>query len=209
MKEIKDINFGIKKWYLMPTFYIKIGAALFSLILLIVLFVLSANFSDSLWKEIAGKSQLIFSALLVVCLIVSVLGFLFYFYKIFPDYSIHCFFLSLATTVIYLILVFFFAIFFGSKSRQDMLSSKINDFIVQNENDKKSIWFKNKYKVTEKNLKECIQKYVSERTSQASKLIIIFSMIWLIFVAFLFFVTLFENGDDSTGENTGHFYQIQ
>ena len=193
MKEIKDINFGIKTWYLQPTFIVKILSILLSAVLLIVIFVISSKFSDKLWKSQVGKSQIIISTILFLTLILTVIFYLFYFYKIFPSYSIHCFFISLASSVLYFIFLIIFIISFGRNSRKDKLIQKVWNFI-KNERNKNNCqkWFIDKY--CKNMLKQAVNEYVNERTVKCTKTLLVISIVWLMVIAVLFFITIFESG---------------
>ncbi|OHS96476.1 hypothetical protein TRFO_37332 [Tritrichomonas foetus] len=203
--EISDLNFGIKTWYLQPTFIIKISSVLFSVILQIVLFVLAARASDQLWKISIGRGECVTFLFLTVFLIATVLFFLFYFYKIFPNYSIYMFFASAGAAVLYVIFLFICCIAFCTKSNLSKSSSLIIGFIQNNPENKYVIAFLKKNNInslSDSTLNEAVKKYAELRTTKTMSLLMPFSLIWIVLIVLLDFTALFESKDAEEGQNS-------
>lgn len=201
---IHDINFGITKWYLQPTFIVKIGSAVFSFILMVVLFVCVSRSADSLWKAVMGRTECIIYMILIILLIIPIITFLFYFYKIYPDHTTHLFFGSVISFILYTILFFIALIAFCTKSHSSTCTEKVLKYIQENNQTDLVLSFLSEYKddIEKNGLNTTVSNYVQKRTTKNSSLLMPFSLIWTIFVAFLYFITLFESKDSDERPNS-------
>ncbi|KAK8886317.1 hypothetical protein M9Y10_041779 [Tritrichomonas musculus] len=202
--EIQDLNFGIKTWYLQPTFFVKIGSALISFILMIILFVVISRSSDSIYKAAIGRSECICFMLLAILLLLTVICFLFYFYKIYPDYSIYLFFASAGSSIFYVLIFFICIIAFCTKGKCKKYTQILVLYCQNNYAEKVVTNFLSKYKtdITSPDFNSIVEKYVKGRTTQTSNLLMPVSLIWIILIIFLFFTVLFESKDSEDGRNS-------
>ena len=202
--EIQDLNFGITTWYLQPTFFIKIGSALISFILMIILFVVTSRSSDSIWKASIGRAECVCFMLLAILLLLTVICFLFYFYKIYPDYSIYLFFISIGSSVLYVLLFFICIISFCTKGKYTKYTKTLISYCQDHFGEKDVTNFLAKYKTdpSSPTFTSTIEKYVKGRTTQTSNLLMPTSLIWIIFIIFLYFTVLFEGKETNERRNS-------
>ena len=199
MPGIEDINFGIKTWYLQPTFFVKILSALFSAILQIIIFVIAARAADKLWKNAVGKGEILCMGLLTIFLVASVLLFLFYFYKIFPDFTIYMFFASIASVCLFTLLFFISCGVFGTQSKLKSATNELNTYINGHLTEKCVINFIKDKNIHSDDFLSVLEEYTKSRTTSAMSLLMPFSFIWILLMAVLYFVVLYESSttDDS------------
>lgn len=202
--EIQDLNFGITTWYLQPTFFVKVGSALMSFILMIILFVVTSRASDSIWKSAVGRSECICFMLLAVLLLATVICFLFYFYKIYPDYSIYLFFISVGAAVLYVFIFFISIVAFCTSNKCKKYTDALATFCQKNveENVVKKFLAKYKTDVSSPDFNKIVEKYVKGRTTSTSGILMPSSLIWIIFIIFLYFTVLFEGKDIDENRNS-------
>lgn len=194
MKEIQDINFGVKTWYLKPTFLIKIGTALMSLSLVLYILIITNRFADVLWKQVIGRSHIIQCMFMTFTVIGVAVAFLFYFYKIFGENSLLCFFVSISLGVIYVIEFIVFCGMFASHSKWNEYTDQVINH-VSNTTDAASTWFLEKYNAKTSDssaLSKIVQDYCYSRTVGVKTALLLMSMIWVILYVLLLFVVLFE-----------------
>lgn len=201
--EIQDLNFGITTWYLQPTFFVKIGSALMSFILIIILFVVTSRSSDSIWKLAIGRMECICFMFLAILLLVTIICFLFYFYKIYPDYSIYLFFISIGASVLYVFIFFISITAFCTKSKCNKYTNTFVTYCENNINEDAVKKFLNKYKtdVSSPEFKNIVEEYVKGRTTGTSGILMPSSLIWIIFIVLLYFTVLFEGKEIDENRN--------
>lgn len=201
--EIQDLNFGITTWYLQPTFFVKIGSALMSFILIIILFVVTSRSSDSIWKLAIGRLECICFMLLAILLLVTVICFLFYFYKIYPDYSIYLFFISIGASVLYVFIFFISITAFCTKSKCNKYTNTFVTYCENNINEDAVKKFLNKYKtdISSPEFKNIVADYVKGRTTGTSGILMPSSLVWIIFIVLLYFTVLFEGKEIDENRN--------
>jgi succinate dehydrogenase hydrophobic anchor subunit len=204
MRPIEDLDCGIRTRFLRPSFLVKIGSALVSTILLIYLFVLTSRYSDPIWKEVIGRRHSVFCMVLGLSMIFQCLTFLFYFYKVFHRISTLCFFLSAIASAVYLVLVVVFCAGFASASKAAPYAESITEFVANQTDSAAAKWFLKAFNAAGKDdeaLAKVVGEYVADRTRGAKLGLSVVSMIWLVFMAVLYFVVLFEaktnEGDDA------------
>lgn len=201
--EIQDINFGVKTWYLKPTFIVKIGTALMSLGLVLYILIITNRFADILWKQVIGRSHILQCMFMTFTVIGVAITFLFYFYKIFGDNSLLCFFGSVALGVIYVIEFIVFCGMFASHAKWKDYTTQIADH-VSNVTDAATKWFLDKYRVKKDDstaLLKLVEDYCYSRTVGIKSVLLFMSMIWVIFYVLLLFVVLFEAKPEPAQKN--------
>ena len=202
--EIQDLNFGITTWYLQPTFFIKIGSALISFVLMIILFVVISRSSDSIWKLAIGRAECICFMLLAILLLVTVICFLFYFYKIYPDYSIYLFFVSIGAACLYVFIFFISIIAFCTSGKCKKYTETLVLFCKNNTDKNAVAKFLDKYKtdISSPDFILIAEKYAKGRTTSISSLLMPSSLIWVIFIVLLYFTVLFEGKETDERRNS-------
>ena len=193
--KIEDLNFGVRTWYLKPTVIVKLLTALMTFVLLVYLFVMAGRFSDVLWKAVIGKSHLFLILFMVIAMITVGLSFLFSFYKIFPDHTSICLFVSIGAGAVYVLEYVILCIGYISEGRCDAYTRTIAEHIKGSTADEATLWFLAKYKLTQDSelIPEKVKEYVEARTVGAKGLLSAFSMIWIVLYVMLIFVFLFES----------------
>ena len=196
--QITDLNFGIKKWYLRPPVIVKIATALMTLILLIYMFVMGGKFSDVLWKSLFGKSHIIFVLFMAATMIAVALTFLFYFYKIFPERAMVCFFASIGCAAVFVLEYFVFCVGYISQSKCDDYAKEILNH-VGNVTDAATEWFMKEYQVSKESetLGDVVTKYARSRTVDVKGTLSGIAMVWIVLYVVLIFVVLFESKTES------------
>jgi small-conductance mechanosensitive channel len=207
MRHLQDLNFGITRWFLRPPFLVKIGSALISFILLIYIFVATSRFADSIWKDAIGRGHVILCALMALAMICQCLALLFYFYKTFSQASSLFFFASLAFGALYLLLVIIFCAGFVSASKSESYTETITNFLFNHTDAASAQTFIRQYSVDLQNkdgVAAIVRRYVDKRTVSVKTGISIVSMFWLVIIALLYFIVLFEAKPDAAGNEHIH-----
>jgi hypothetical protein len=200
MRPIEDIDCGVRKWYLRPTFFVKIGSAILSFGLLIYLFIVAGRCADVFWKTVIGRGHVIMCTLMALSMVLQCVSFLFYFYKIFPFFSLWFYYISIGFCFLYLLFVIVFCAGFASDSKLHKYSSMICDYLANQTTAEPAQWFISKYIVDLSNetaVATVVEDYVAARTVSVKSGISVVSMIWLVFIAILYFIVLFESKPDA------------
>ena len=200
--QIADLNFGIRKWYLRPPVIVKFSSALMTLVLLVYMFVMGGRFSDVLWKTVVGRSHVVFVLFMVITMISVALTFLFYFYKIFVDRAMICFFLSIALAAVFVVEYLAFCIGYVSQAKCEKYAELVIGHL-KSAADAASSWFFENYHVTAESdgLGDAVMKYARSRTVDLKSGLSGIAMVWIVLYVVLVFVVLFESKTDGTNQS--------
>lgn len=192
------------KAFLRPASVVKMMVALMTFILLVYMFVTAGKYADVMWKTVIGRSHVLMVAVMAFTMISVALAFLFYFYKIFIDYSFLCFFISIGCAAVYMVEYIAFCALFVSDGNRESYSAMITAH-VESTRDDATEWFRKKYGIEgDTGIEQFVADYCSARTGSVKVGLSWTSMLWIVLYATLLFVVLFESPVDQ-GDNNDRF----
>lgn len=162
-----DLNFGIKKWYLQPSFIVRVFSILISLCFIYYIILNSIRVNNSIWKEAIGKSQVIVLLLIFIFTVLSIILFMMYYFKYSPNHNSIILFSLIGALLAEFIIVSIY-VCFSTESVYKTNCKKLDEYLKQ----------------THKTITNCtIEEFAKERTNGP--------MIYFLLLSFLWFVSMF------------------
>ena len=196
-----DPDFGIKTWYLKPTFYAKIlWVAMSAAAAIYVIVLMSMDFQEY-YKVVIGSGSGTLALFIFFFILISVAGNLLYYYKVLPKFGKYVLYVSSATTAITLLFAIIYAAVFGNNENLKKTENEITNFNfnAKTENERRlKKWFQDKYGAGQ----EATTNYVKNRTTRAGSALIGLLLTWFLLQCALLFIFLQERDYEGLGGNT-------
>lgn len=188
-----DLDFGVKTWYLRPTFLIRVIYIVISVGIIISLYRTCDLLSDEVFKESVAKTPLVIATFLAIAMITSLLSFILFVFKIVPEYQFVTLLVTLISSVIYIVLLLIFVFMCCSESKCLLAQEKVSEYLNMNEESKEIQEFvkKNEIVLPATSSNEKIIEYCRERTTNLSKVIFGTSIFWLIITVLVYYSLLY------------------
>ena len=193
-----DLDFGVKTWYLRPTFLIRVLYIIVSVGITIHLFVACSLLSDDIFEKSVTKLSLVLASFLAISMIISLIFFILFIFKIVPEYQYISLLVTLISSVVYMILCIIFTFTCCSDSKCNTAQEKLSDFLNKNtqSNGVKEFISKNNITMPCTQKDEAIIAFCKARTTGLSKGTLGSSIAWLI-VAIIVYYSLLYTGQVS------------
>lgn len=191
-----DPDFGIRTWYLKPTFYLKIVWCLISLAVFIYTCVLLWMTNDPFFPKVVGTKQFTLSVFIFILIIISCLGNVFYHFKILKQFSTKILYGAAITTALSMILGISYAAAFGTEKYEDKTYQKIWTYYIMHPTASEVQWMK---KHIEGDDMGAFAKYTDNRCTGAGETLLGLLITWFILQCLLLFVYLQEDEYEDFG----------
>ena len=183
-----DPDFGIRTWYLKPTFFVKIIWALMSVAALIYEIVLISMDLDKYFKNVVGNGSGVLAVFVLIFTIISSACNVFYYFRTFPHFGKIVLYTGCGATAITLIFGIIYAAVYGSTNHEQDVMNTINNYNLMHGGEPLAEWY-DQHIGTAENLK----KYVDHRCTGAGEALLGLLITWFILQGLLLFIFLQEN----------------
>lgn len=185
-----DPDFGIRTWYLKPSFYFKLLWGILSLSIVIYNIVLCWMTFDSYFNRAVGTGPGTLAIFIFIFVIISIAGNVITMFKLIPRFHNIILYASCGTTVFTMILGIIYASVFGNNTYEDKADQKAFSYLFKYPNNPETIWFKKHIAGSDVG---ALYDYCDRRCTGAGEALLGLLITWFILQCFLLFVYLQEN----------------
>ena len=200
-----DPDFGIRTWYLKPTFFLKIIWGLLSIAALIYLIVLLWMDMDPFFPKACGTNQFSLALFLFLFIVLSSIGNVFYIFKNFgflqkiKRYLTKILYVAAVTTGISMILAISYAGAFGTQKHEEDAHTKIMLYYFSHPTSDEAKWLS---KHLDNGSVTAFRDYADHRCTGAGEVILGMIIPWFILQCVLLFIFLKEDEYEEFGNTT-------
>lgn len=183
-----DLDFGIKTWYLKPSFYVKVVCGILSLSFIVYLIVLESKVNDIFFPTACSGVPRNLVAAIIFFLIMTAAMCVVYFKKLL-QYKLYATIAFICSEILILVLCISYSASFHGSSNFDKYYRKAMDYTLLNPNDKSVDYFRSKTNYDkasgEIERRELCYSYLHQRLGGACLTIIWLSLTWFITFSFV------------------------
>ena len=199
-----DLDFGVKTWYLKPSFIARVINAILSIIITIYLFNCCVLLSDHIYKEAISKFPLALCSILAISIIISTVSFIVMIFRLAAEFQFYISITSVCSALLFIALELAFIFACTTSSALNSAEFSMLKYLKENENKSEVADFLTKLNsnlTIGKAIDKPLKVYLMERTTDIGSALFAMSFIWTLVSLYIYYYFLYTGSASKLIEN--------